>query len=67
MIVEVDGETFEVRSNADGSTDDAWLSGPNDGYGFSTGGATASADRHRARIRQFLSMVDPRTGYIEER
>jgi hypothetical protein len=63
--LEVDGELFEVRRGRPGGTDYNWLTGPNKGYGF---GSSASADlpeeHHRASIRSFLSMIDPRTGYI---
>lgn len=73
QIVEVDGETFAVRRSASSpGFDFDWLSGPNPDYGFSSG-----LGRQPARgeidlggpwfvdsIRQFLSMVDPATGYI---
>jgi hypothetical protein len=66
--VEVDGEVFDVvaREDRPGQYDYAWISGPNPGYGFSS----ASSDRrsstmadHRAAIRDFLSQVDPETGF----
>jgi hypothetical protein len=62
--LEVDGELFEVRRGRRGGTDYNRLTGPNEGYGF---GSSASADlpeeHHRASIRSFLSMIDPRMGY----
>ena len=68
--LEVDGEVFDVAARRDhpGQYDYAWISGPNPGYGFSS----ASSDRrlstmadHKKAIRNFLSQVDPETGYIE--
>lgn len=68
--VEVDGEVFDVVARGDrpGQYDYTWTSGPNPGYGFgsasSDGRASTMAD-HEAAIRNFLSQVDPETGYIE--
>lgn len=67
--VEVDGEVFELTSGPQpGSHHYTWVSGPNDGYGFSQSGGssrqTLSADEHRESIRGFLAMIDPQTGYI---
>ena len=65
FTLEVDGEQFAVRQAYDGGTAYDWLSGPNEGYGFSVSGPRIeSRDEHRALIRGFLSMVDPATGYI---
>ncbi len=36
--VTVDGETFAVRESPDGSVHYGWLTGPNEGYGFSASG-----------------------------
>ena len=72
FALEVDGEQFEVRvvvNPETGYTDTgySWLSGPNKGYGFGGGGPpNPSLEEHRQRIRQFLAMVDPTTGYIED-
>jgi hypothetical protein len=72
FTLEVDGEQFAVRIVVDprsGYTDTGytWLSGPNDGYGFGIGGPPSpSWEQHRQRIREFLAMVDPTTGYIKE-
>ncbi len=63
----VDGETFAVRRrDDDGSTHYDWISGPNDGYGFSTFGGPGpiSHERHVAAIRDFLAGIDPATGYL---
>jgi hypothetical protein len=77
----VDGEVFDVRPSADGrGFHFDWVSGPNPGYGFSTGGplvfvpdgqqAPAAAppdDRDLvAHIRLFLEQIDPDTGYIAD-
>ena len=72
VAVEVDGEQFAVRLVIDPATgytdtDYRWLSGPNEGYGFGIGGRPSpSVEEHRERIRAFLAMVDPATGYIED-
>lgn len=72
FALEVDGEQFAVRVVVDpatGYTDTGytWLSGPNRGYGFGTGGPPdPSLEEHQQRIREFLAMVDPTTGYIED-
>jgi hypothetical protein len=63
----VDDETFAVRRrDDDGSLHNDWISGPNDGYGFSVfcGVGPLSRERHSADIREFLSAVDPATGYL---
>ena len=72
FALEVDGEQFAVRLVVDpatGYTDVGytWSSGPNEGYGFGGGGpSNPSLEEHRQRIREFLAMVDPNTGYIED-
>jgi len=63
----VDGETFAVRRRDDGSIHYDWISGPNDGYGFSVLGATGTErgnEYHVAHIRDFLAGIDPATGYL---
>jgi hypothetical protein len=65
--LECDDEIFELRPDEFGGTHYSWLSGPNPGYGFSmspTG--DDDVEQHQTNIRGFLSMIDPRTGYIEE-
>ena len=65
--MEVDGEVFRVRRAESGGCHYDWLSGPNDGYGFSTSApADRSLELHRRAIRSFLAAVDPATGYIED-
>lgn len=66
----VDGEQFDVstRAGEPGVYDFRWTSGPNEGYGFGSaghgGGGMTDAELEDA-IRNFLSQVDPTTGYIE--
>jgi hypothetical protein len=63
----VDGETFQVRRrDSDGSIHYDWISGPNEGYGFSSFGGLGpvSHEYHDASIRDFLSAIDPATGYF---
>ncbi|AQA26144.1 hypothetical protein BTZ20_3354 [Rhodococcus sp. MTM3W5.2] len=71
----VDGETFTVRRRPDGGCAYDWDSGPNEGYGFSSGRTRVvgdpdavvpphTVDEHRVSIRGFLSMINPETGYI---
>ena len=64
--LECDGERFDLRPAECGGTHYTWVSGPNPGYGFSVSPAPADMDQHQANIRSFLSMIDPKTGYIEE-
>lgn len=65
--MEVDGEVFDVRDNNQGGTDYGWVSGPKRGYGFSSFPSVPfrpDADDHIAAIRDFLSKINPDTGYI---
>ena len=66
----VDGETFVIRRRVvdDGSTHYDWVSGPNDGYGFSVFGGfePVAQERHVAAVRDFLSGIDPSTGYLAD-
>jgi hypothetical protein len=64
----VDGEVFDVTTQTDQPGHYAWISGPNRGYGFSSAssdGRLSSVVDHEEAIRNFLSQVDPVTGYIE--
>jgi hypothetical protein len=68
-----DGEIFELRPEQSGGTHYAWLSGPNQGYGFTTSALLPDAgpgriddEGHLANIQSFLSMIDPETGYIAD-
>ncbi|QEW00212.1 hypothetical protein F6J84_09005 [Microbacterium caowuchunii] len=62
----VDGETFSVRRrDSDWSFHYDWVSGANEGYGFSvSGGKSVTRERHVATIRDFLAGIDPATGYL---
>lgn len=64
----VDDEVFDVRSDRPGAYDYDWISGPNDGYGFSVSSSEqrpwTHAD-HESAVRDFLAMINPETGYIE--
>lgn len=68
----VDGETFTVRQrDDDGSAHYDWITGPNDGYGFSafslgSGSNEISYEQHVASIRDFLAGIDPATGYLPD-
>jgi len=65
FTLDVDGERFAIRRTGGGGTAYDWLSGPNKGYGFASGGPAArSLAEHRESIRVFLAMIDPNTGYI---
>ena len=66
----VDGEVLDITTQPDhpGHYHYAWISGPNPGYGFSSAssdGRPSSMVDHEEAIRNFLSHVDPETGYIE--
>lgn len=65
--VTVNGETFAVRRrDDDGSNHYDWISGPNDGYGFSVSGGLGpiSHEQHVSAIRGFLAAVNPATGGV---
>jgi len=64
--LECDGEIFELRPDKFGGTNYTWLNGPNPGYGFSVSPTADDIEQHRTNIRDFLLMIDPRTGYIKE-
>ncbi|KOG37289.1 hypothetical protein AQJ84_24300 [Streptomyces resistomycificus] len=70
LRMSVDGEEFEVRQPDDspGTYHFTWLTGPDPQYGFMSAShpptQAGRADLEEA-IRDFLSQVDPDTGYIE--
>lgn len=67
VTLEVDGQTFALSPNEFGGTDYTWLSGRNPGYGFGVSPTpNLSLDEHRKNIRDFLAVVDPTTGYIQD-
>lgn len=63
---EVDGEIFALRPDGFDGTHYSWISGPNPGYGFSISPTAEGSEQHRTNIRNFLAMIDPATGYIED-
>lgn len=70
MDLAVDGETFRAVPDPDqpGAWHLAWTSGPNADYGFTTRSSDdswGSRAELEAGIRNFLSQIDPATGYIE--
>ena len=67
FTLDVDGEVFALSASKDGGTHYAWLSGPNEDYGFSTSAPpNVPLEEHREHIRVFLAQIDPATGYIED-
>jgi hypothetical protein len=64
--LECDGAIFELRPDKFGGTHYTWLTGLNPGYGFSVSPTADDIEQHQTNIRDFLSMIDPRIGYIEE-
>ncbi|GAA2850117.1 hypothetical protein Acy02nite_33240 [Actinoplanes cyaneus] len=65
-VLTVDGERFALRAR-DSGTDYTWLTGPNPGYGFSASPtADLSVEQHTAMVRDFLSAIDPATGYLAD-
>ncbi|UMG93165.1 hypothetical protein [Nocardioides sp. TF02-7] len=66
-IVEVDGERFSFQPDGSSGTHYTWLTGPDPDYGFSSSPTTGwTAHQHVANIRDFLSQIDPATGYLGE-
>ncbi|NMM92434.1 hypothetical protein B2J88_50795 [Rhodococcus sp. SRB_17] len=72
----VDGELFTVTLRPDGGEDFTWETGPNEGYGFGGGPVHAAGDPsaepplltlrfHRRAISDFLSSINPETGYLD--
>lgn len=64
----VDGETFAVHATLHGSIHYTWVSGPNDGYGFSTLGTEQAPtdEQHQTVIREFLADINPATGFLQD-
>lgn len=65
----VDGEEFTVTTRGHGRYDYAWTSGRNRGYGYTSSTHDRSdlpAAGHARSVRDFLGMIDPATGYVEE-
>lgn len=73
LIVTVDDHRFQVhrRPELRPTYDYNWLNGPHQDYGFSTTLGddqpwSSDVEDHQRRIRTFLSMIDPDTGYASE-
>lgn len=71
FTLEVGGQVFRVTQRPDGkSYDYEWLNGKNPGYGFtatmSSGDQPVPHRRHERAIVDFLSSIDPSTGYVAE-
>lgn len=64
--LECDGQVFELRPDQFGGTKYTWLNSRNPGYGFSVSPTSDDMAQHQANIRDFLSMIDPKTGLIGE-
>ena len=66
----MDGELFEVREDPEqpGASHPIWASGPNPGYGFTSVWSDAhpsSLTEHETAIRDFLTSINPETGYLD--
>lgn len=67
----VDGQVFDVGYDPDqpGAYHYSWANGINDGYGFGSRRSDherSTVAEHEANIRDFLTAVDPETGFIED-
>lgn len=67
----VDGEVFEVREwvRMPGDYDFFWLTGPNEGFGFSLGtssGGSLTPEELEEHASQWLASIDPETGYTSD-
>jgi hypothetical protein len=66
--ITVEGELFEVSTPANNLQTRwfKWLSGPNEDYGFMSGlhGGEWTPEMIEESARDFLSQIDPNTGYI---
>jgi beta-lactamase class D len=71
MLLTVNGETFRARADADqpGAWHLHWVSGPTEGYGFTTRRSDhrwgSRAELEQA-VRSFLDEIDPETGYMRD-
>ena len=68
---QVDGETFDVASDASqsGRYQFTWVSGKNRGYGFTvqtSDGSAMTREHIVSQIRSFLGQIDPETGYMAD-
>jgi len=70
-VLTVDGERFLVALRSHDGTrheyDYAWVSGPNDNYGFTSSGYSVLGEEDLVEaIRGFLAGIDPETGYLAD-
>ena len=66
--VVVEGEMFEFTVRR-GGIRFSWITGPNPGYGFGSSwpdDVPPTEARIRRMIADFLSQIDPETGYISD-
>lgn len=66
--LEVDGEKFAVTADS-GQYHFKWLTGTNPGYGFTcrtSDGRSLTREQIVSQIRNFLRLIDPQTGYVED-
>ncbi len=68
-VLEVDGHTWVVRERPGEPwvADIGWVSGPNEGYGFSSSRADRRPHTNEELVRgisSFLAAVSPATGYL---
>ena len=67
--ISVDGEVFDVVPSDDARGHHlAWASGPNPGYGFTcqrSDGVLSTEVELREQIRDFLTHINPETGYLD--
>jgi hypothetical protein len=71
LRVTIDGNVFDIAAVAEhpGEYHYTWISGPNPGYGFTSASSTGKRLEmldHVNAVRNFLTQIDPKTGYIEE-
>ncbi|MEU4695323.1 hypothetical protein [Actinoplanes sp. NPDC023714] len=72
MRIEVDGEVFDVVASGDdnpGAYHYRWTSGRDPDYGFTAAWSDhrpPAMSEHEESIRDFLSQIDPETGYMRE-
>ena len=65
----VDGEMWAISTRGDGHIDHRWLSGIAPGYGFmarpNRPDVVPTLEQTKAAIRDFMSNVNPETGYLD--
>jgi hypothetical protein len=70
ILITVDGQDFRIRVRADDphTYDFDWLNGPHEyGFGMSRpAGPAMSRPEMENAVRDFLSQIDPATGYLAD-